>query len=355
MAEVHLMEQSTEQPKLTVLVATDQKDGLRNTLDTYREHLDGVGMSYEILAIVNGAYEPQLDDLKAMSPKWPELTVIGQQPWVGEDAALATGLRRSHGELVLLLPGWPQIDPADLPTLFGAIDEHDMVSATRTGTQPDGGWQGLRQGFFARVLKRLFGFSPSDPFCRARLVRRSTLEDVVYFGVRQHFLPVIAAQRGHILAETPVRPASGTAARDARYVFKPLGHLRALFDALALYVVLNFLRRPLRFFGAIGFPVLIVGAIMTTILVVSRLLGETALADRPALIFAVMMVVLGIQIIAIGLVGEIIIFAGARRLKQYDVAEIITSAPRGHAAQETKTEDDAPDHSDRSGPQKASR
>ena len=342
MSEVHLAENGAERPHLTVLVATDQRDGLRETLGTYREHLDALGQRYEILAIVNGTYTGQLEGLRGLSANWPELTVIGQRPWVGEDAALATGLRRGSGDLVLLLPGWPQIDPADLPALFDAIEGNDMVSAVRTGG-PSGGWQGVRQGAFARVLRALFGTVPSDPFCRARLVRRDTLEDAANFGVRQHFLPVIAAQRGHLLAEAPVRPASGASARDARYVFKPLGHLRALLDALALYVVLKFLRRPLRFFGAIGFPIFLVGAIMTSFLVISRLLGETALADRPALIFAVMMVVLGIQIVAIGLVGEIIIFAGARRMKQYDVAEIITSTPGGAVRQETESESDLPD------------
>ena len=342
MAEFHLMEKGTEPPQVTVLVATDQRDGLCETLGTYRDHLEALGKSYEVLAIVNGSHGRQLDALLALSKDWPELTVIGQRPWVGEDAALATGLRRGSGELVLLLPGWPQIDPAGLPALFDAMDGHDMVSAIRTEA-PNGGWQGLRKGAFARVLKALFGFAPSDPFCRARLVRRSTLEDVADFGVRQHFLPVIAAQRGHVLAEAAVEPASAASARDARYVFKPLGHMRALLDALALYVVLKFLRRPLRFFGAIGLPIFLVGTIMTAILVTNRLLGSTALADRPALIFAVMMVVLGIQILAIGLVGEIIIFAGARRMKQYDVAEIITSGPQGPGPQDAETGTPAPD------------
>ncbi|WP_372615223.1 glycosyltransferase [Aquicoccus sp.] len=345
MLDIHLMENGTEYPHFTVLVTTDQRDGLRDTLGTYRDHLDGLGLRYEVLAIINGEYTRHLDDLRSLLPDWPELTVLGQRPWVGEDAALATGLRRARGDLILLLPGWPQIDPSDLPVLFEAMEAHghDMVSASRT-SRPDGGWQGIRKGIFARVLKMLFGTVPSDPFCRARLVRRSTLEDATNFGVRQHFLPIIAAQRGHLLGEVSVRPASEASARDAPYVFKPLGHLRALLDALALYVVLKFLRRPLRFFGAIGLPIFLVGAITTSVLVFHRLFGETALADRPALIFAVMMVVLGIQILAIGLVGEIIIFAGAQRMKQYDVAEIITSAPRGMERQEPEAESGLPDH-----------
>ena len=323
MAHIYYMEESAEKPQLTVLVTSDQKEGVRETLETYRPHLDALGRTYEVLAIVNAAHGEQVGILQRMSRDWSEMTVIGQRPWGGEDAALATGLRRSSGELVLILPGWAQVEPADLPALFAELEGKDMVSARRTG-RPTGGWQGLRRGLFGRLLGRLFGAAPSDPFCRARLVKRSVLEDTATFGVRQHFLPVIAAQRGHRLGEAAMRPMTGESAKDAPYVFKPLGHVRALFDALALFVVLKFLRRPLRFFGAIGLPIFLVGAVLTLGLIGARLFGDTALADRPALIFSVMMVVLGVQILAIGLVGEIIVFSGARKLKQYDVAEIIT-------------------------------
>ena len=93
-------------------------------------------------------------------------------------------------------------------------------------------------------------------------------------------------------------------------------------DALMLYVVLKFLRRPMRFFGAIGLPIFLLGLLTTAVLVGYRIFGSTALADRPVLIFSVLMIVLGIQIIGLGLVGEIIIFAQSRRMKQYTVRSI---------------------------------
>lgn len=337
MADTIYLDDRATAPRLTVLVTTDQKEGAPETIETYRSHLDALEKAYEFIVIVNAAHSGQMAGLRRLSQGWPELTVLGQQPWVGEDAALAMGLRRSHAELVLLMPGWPQVDPADLPALFDGLKDNDMVSAVRT-TDPKRGWQGWRKGLFARFLMRLFGSAPSDPFCRTRLVRRGVLEDSANFGVRQHFLPVIAAQRGYRLTEAFMKPASSAAQSDAQYVFKPIGHVRALFDALALFVVLKFLRRPLRFFGAIGLPIFLIGGILTTTLVISRLFGDTALADRPALIFSVMMVVLGIQIIAIGLVGEIIVFSGARALKQYDVAEIITT---GHRATGTERTDNS--------------
>ncbi|CTQ32712.1 glycosyltransferase [Jannaschia rubra] len=318
--------QSAPAEMLSVVVATDASGGVDTMLAACRPALDAMGPSHEVVAIVDGRHADQVAALQRLARDWPALKVIGQRPWGGEDAALATAIRRTQGDLILILPGWLQVNPDDLPLLLRGLGDDDMVSAVRSD-RAGSAWESFRGGLFARILRRLFGAAPSDPFCRVRLVRRAALDDVASFGVRQHFLPVIAAQRGHSTSEVPVRPAT-EASDEGRYVFKPLGHLRAFFDALTLYVVLTFLRRPLRFFGAIGLPIFLLGTLATLVLMAQRLFGDTALADRPALIFAVLMVVLGIQIIAIGLVGEIIIFAGARRMKQYEVAEIITTAPR---------------------------
>jgi hypothetical protein len=331
-------ERGSGAPELSVVVATDARGGVAQAIGRFRGPLDAQDAPYEVVVVADAARAAQIAELTALAEDWPELSVIGFRPWNGEDAALSTALRRSSGGRVLILPGWPQVDPADLPRLLEALGPHDMVSAMRVEEGDDGArgrLQSLRQGLFARLLRRLFGRAPSDPFCRVHLGQRDTVEDVAAFGTRQHFLPVIAAQRGHDVAEAPMRPAPSEQAGEAPYVFKPLGHLRALLDALTLYVVLTFLRRPLRFFGAIGLPLFAAGALITVWLVATRLFGDTALADRPALIFAVMLAVLGVQIIAIGLVGEIIVFSNARRLKQYEVAEIITSGDRPGCPGET--------------------
>ncbi|MGH6919141.1 MAG: glycosyl transferase family 2, partial [Geminicoccaceae bacterium] len=99
--------------------------------------------------------------------------------------------------------------------------------------------------------------------------------------------------------------------------------LGILFDILTLYVLLRFTKKPLRFFGSIGMLVLIPGLLFTASLAIARLFYGVPLADRPALILGVLMIVLGIQIIALGLIGEIVIFASGRRIKDYTVEKIV--------------------------------
>ncbi|MBU2960324.1 glycosyl transferase family 2 [Citreicella sp. C3M06] len=309
---------------LSVIVAAEPMQELTETLASVRPDLDAMDRPYEVICATDGRDGTIMAALNQLSDEWPELLVLGQRPWRDDDAALTVAMRRARGELVLTLAGWPEVAPEDLPRLPEMLGDADMLTVARKN-RPQDGWQGWRRRRFTRLLARLFGHSPSDPFCRTRLARRAVLDDVTGFGVRQHFIPVIAGLRGYKLTEVELRSASSGSKAPARYVFRPLGHFVAFFDAITLYVVLNFLRRPLRFFGAIGMPIFVFGMLATAVLIGQKLMGEP-LADRPALIFAVLMVVMGVQIVAIGLVGEIVIFANSRRLKQYAVREIITGA-----------------------------
>lgn len=324
---VELVVADQDPAMLSVVIAAEPMKELLGTLTAAQPSLDALEVPYEVICVTDGRDEDMMAALLHLRGGWPELVVLGQRPWSDDDAALGVALRRARGSLILTLAGWPEVAAEDLGKLVGALGGADMVSAVRSDLSQSG-WQGWRRRRFRDVLVKLFGQSPSDPFCRTRLARKSVLEDVAGFGVRQHFIPVIAGQRGYKLSEVDLRSASAAGGSDStRYIFRPLGHFRAFFDALTLYVVLNFLRRPLRFFGSIGLPILLLGALLTFILILQKLSGD-ALADRPALIFAVLMVVLGIQIIAIGLVGEIIIFANSRSMKQYSVREIIHQETR---------------------------
>ncbi len=309
-------------PAFTVIVAVDSQPSLPQMLTGYRPAFEAQGLPYEVFCAIDGRSEALLAELQALAADWPELTVLGQRPWLDEDAALQAAAKRARGVRVLTLAGWPEIAPEEFGRLLNGLESADMVVATRTGREPS--W---RNKVLQGTLRRLFGRSVRDVFCRARAARKPVLEEVSGFGVRQHFLPTIAAELGYVVDEVEVEPAAAGPQGETKFVFKPLGHVRAFFDAVMLYVVLKFLRRPLRFFGAVGLPVFLLGAAITGVYLVMRIFGQWALADRPGLIFAVLMVVLGLQIIALGLVGEIIIFANSRRMKQYTVKSVIRKDP----------------------------
>ncbi len=257
--------------------------------------------------------------LHALKAADEPLIAIVLSRWDGEAAALRSGLRHATGGTILTLPSVPQVEPDDLPELVRALEGCDMAAASRTW--PGGGSSGLQSSLFHRLIRALFGQSFNDLACRVRVCRRQVLEEVGESSTQPHFLPLLAAARGFRTCEIPVRGTAAGGGSPSR--FKLGSRLRLAIDVLALFMVLKFVRRPLRFFGAIGVPLFAAGVLFTGWLAISRLFFGVGLADRPALILGVLMIVLGIQVIALGLLGEIIIFASGRRMRDYDVERIV--------------------------------
>ncbi|MDJ1009589.1 MAG: glycosyl transferase family 2 [Paracoccaceae bacterium] len=247
----------------------------------------------------------------------------------GEEEALKLALGRARGELILTLPGWRAPTSETLSALFAGLDGHDFVTgSTLTPEQAEA--SSWRRRLFHWSVGKLFGARFSDLFCRIRLGHREVFDETAVLGVRQHFIPAVADWRGFDVVET-VLPSQGQATGYHRPI-SLTGHFRAMVDLLMLYVVLKFLHRPLRFFSAIGAPLVLIGGAITTYLVIARALQLTSLVDRPLLTFGVLFIVLGVQIIAIGLIGEIIVYTSNRRAKTYEVKEVLTAgkpAPDG--------------------------
>jgi hypothetical protein len=127
-------------------------------------------------------------------------------------------------------------------------------------------------------------------------------------------------------------------------IYRPREYARHGLDLFSIFFLVRFTKRPLRFFGMLGATTFSVGALMIVYLCAERLLLNEQLADRPALLLATLLVVLGMQIFALGLLGELIIFTHARDLKDYRVEEVIQydTAPTPAIEQQIAPSDAAP-------------
>lgn len=308
-----------------VVSAEGDGKGLAKLLTDFRSVLDERPEPYEMIVVYPQASSGIRAALEPLEAGWPNLKLISLQPWSDEDAAIKHGINQATGDVLLTLPCWPEVDPASINILLEAAKQADMAAGKRT--QLNRSWmQKVRAQVTHGLLKVLFQQSFDDVFCRARAGRREVFLRVSELGVRQHFLPLIAASEGYEVKEVDLPSAKDVDVQDI-YKFKPNAHVGALVDILTLFVGLKYLRRPLRFFGSVGVPLILIGALLTAYLVIDRLFFGEPLADRPALVFAVLMLVLGIQIVALGLVGEIIIFSSSRRLRSYEIDEVLRGRP----------------------------
>lgn len=301
-----------------IIPVAEGADDIKATYHEYKRGLDATGLPYEVIYVVDGGHRHLLPDIKALKDSGEPIKIISFSRAFGETAALTAGFDHATGDTLLTLPAHRQVEPEAIPLLVEALRECDMAVAWRwpRSDQRLNVWQSkLYHALLRTLLKSPF----HDLGSGARAFHRGVIEEVRIYGDQHRFLPLIALSHGFNVKEVKVpQPARG------RFWAAPLGaYPRRLLDVLAIYFLIKFTRKPLRFFGLIGGSILLLGGLIMALLLVERLFLGEALADRPLLLLGSLLVVLGIQIIAVGLIGEIIIFAFLSEQREYRIEQIV--------------------------------
>ncbi len=310
-------------PDISVVVPVcDRFDDLAVLWADFRGELRRLGRTAEFLFVVDAGQRDCLPALRMLkSEAGDEVFVLVFGKTFGEAAALAVGVEKARGGTILTLASYLQVGSEATGEALRLVDsgEADLVVGRRY-PRSDALWNRLQAGVFHWLLGRMTGTRFRDISCGFRVLRRETAEQLTLYGDLHRFIPILTASRGFIVREIPVSQRSED--RAARYPGVGV-YLRRLLDLLTVFFLVKFTRKPLRFFGLIGGAIASTGALITLYLGIYRILGLGGIADRPLLLLGVLLVVLGVQSISIGLLGEIIIFTHARRVSDYRIAEIL--------------------------------
>ena len=273
----------------------------------------------EFVYVLDGDLPEAMRALSRLREAGEPLRIVKLARPFGGPVPLSIGIRRSTGERVLVLPCRPEIDPAGIPSLLRALDGAD-VAAVRCRPVPGGAWRRFRFHIFHSLAARLLGYDLADIGVGVLAFRRTVVEELLLYGDRHRFLPFLAFRHGFRVV--PVVLRSGAEPRPAPVRGEASG-FRALLDLLAVFFLLRFTKRPLRFFGPIGAGLFGAGFALSVWLAGQKLFLGVRLADRPLLLLGVLLIVLGVQVVALGLIGEIVVYTHARDIKEYAVEEIV--------------------------------
>jgi hypothetical protein len=171
----------------------------------------------------------------------------------------------------------------------------------------------LQSAVLHLLLGGVLGDQLHDVACGVRAMRREIPNEVTLHGDFARFLPLLALLEGFQVEEVKA-PVHRRAMRGR--VHGPGTYLRRLVDVLGLLFLLKFTEKPLRFFGLIGSGLTAIGAVVLLVVFAQRLAGQ-GLADRPVLLLGVLLITLGIQAIALGLIGEMIVHLSASQRRRY--------------------------------------
>jgi hypothetical protein len=293
------------------------------------EALRAAGYRPSFTYVLDGDLPQVRDALAALTKAEEDTCVIQLSRRFGETAAVLAGFASTKSENLMILPAFEQIETASLPRVLEALAEADLVTVRRY-PRCDSTLRRAQSQIFEACLSSVGGSKFRDPGCTVHALKRTVLEETQLYGEQHGFLPLLAANVGFKVVEIDLPQAQRDA---ARRVQRPRSYVHRLVDILSVFFLTRFTRRPLRFFGPVGAGCTALGLIGLAIVVVQRLGFGVPLAERPALILSSLLVAVGLQVLAIGLIGELIVFIHARSMRQYRVREIIES---GREAQRAK-------------------
>ena len=302
-----------------IVPVSERSENLCGLLQSYSNAVQQVGKTFEFIVVLDGEYPDLLEDLRSLQKQIPELTIIQFARYFGEATALSAGFSNSSGSVIVTLPPYPQVETTEIPKLLAALEGCDMVVARRS-PRIDSTFNRIQGKVFNSLVNFLTNTSFDDLGCSVRAFKREVADEISLYGDQHRFLPILAEGYGYRVHQTDLSQA--VTQRRSR-VYRPGIYLRRGLDILTVFFLVKFTKKPLRFFGLVGSALFAVGAAALVFVVFERVFMDVALSGRPALLLSSLIVVLGLQLFAIGLLGELIIFTHAKQVNDYTISEII--------------------------------
>lgn len=293
---------------------------VRDVVVALSAELERLGRDHEFILVFDGVRGAAWQDAqKLAAERQGRVQVLGLQQAFGESVCLSVGYEKARGQILLTSPQYVQVDPAAVGPMLAEIDRGaDFVTPWRH-PRVDPWLNRLQSALFNWVTRRIIHVKVRDLNCTFRVFRREVLDDMHLYGDMYRFLPAIAYRQGFRVAELEVRHVREWGGAG---LFGVGVYLRRLLDVVGMLFLAKFTLKPLRFFGALGGLLALLGTIVCADIGIEYLLYHAGIYNRPLFMIGVLMIVLGVQIIGFGLVGEIIIYTQARNLREYRVERI---------------------------------
>lgn len=306
---------------VSIIVPVHTPDAeVREVVEALSKELERQQRSWECILVFDGVRGRAWEVAQELAAARGErVRSISFKRAFGESVCLTAGYEVSRGRYIVTSPQYVQVDPADLEPMLRALESGaDFVSPWRK-PRVDPWLNRLQSALFNWVIRRIIPGNFHDLNCYFRVLRREVLAEVSIYGDIYRFLPVIALRQGYRVVEVPVRHLKewGSAG------FFGIGvYMRRFLDIIGVMFVTRFSMKPLRFFGSVGMIFFLMGFAVLSVVIFQRLFLGEGLYNRPAFLLGVMWLVLGVQVIGFGLVGEIIIYTQAKNFREYRIERI---------------------------------
>ena len=290
---------------LSIIVPVyNEEESVESLLQETRSALASMGKDYEIIVVDDGSTDGTYPILSRLHKGESKLKVIRFKRNFGQTAALAAGLANARGEVIVPMDGDGQNDPEDIPLLLRKLEEgFDLVNGWRFPRR-DPFWSRRVPSQIANgIISWLTQVKLHDYGCTLKAIRRDVAKDLKLYGEMHRFIPAMAFERGARIAEIQVHHRSRQWGK-SKYGFNRT--FRVILDLLTVKFLLSYATRPLHIFGIIGLMSGALGFLIGLYLSVQKLFYGVAIGGRPLLLLGVLLILIGVQFISMGLLGEML-------------------------------------------------
>jgi glycosyltransferase involved in cell wall biosynthesis len=289
-----------------VIPIYNEQDNLPDLVARVGEAMQPSGFSFELICVDDGSRDNSATVLRDLAARTAWLKPRYLMRNYGQTAALQAGFDAVAGRYTVTLDGDLQNDPLDIPELIRTLEarpEINMISGWRKERQDAAVNRKLPSMIANRIIARVTGVKLHDYGCALKAYRSDLIGRIRLYGELHRFIPVLAFEAGAKIMEVPVRHHARTKGVSKYGIDRTF---RVILDLLLMKFMLRYLHRPLHFFGGAGLWMLLPGIGICGYLSLLKLFGES-IGGRPLLLLGIMLVLMGVQLVAIGLLGEILI------------------------------------------------
>ena len=282
----------------------NEAENVQPLAEEIRHALDPLGIHYEVVAVDDGSSDTtwqRLEGVRADDPRW---VLVALRRNFGQTAAMSAGFDHAQGEVIVTLDGDLQNDPADIPRLLQLAKDYDVVSGWRRRRQDPLLRRRLPSTLANWLISCVTGVRLHDYGCTLKAYRREVVEHLRLYGEMHRFIPAIASWMGISLIEvdTHHRPR-----RFGRSKYGIGRTLRVVLDLLTVKFLLSYASKPIQVFGLLGLGTGAAGLGIAAYLTVLKLAFGAQIGQRPLLVLAVLLILVGVQLIVMGLLGEMLV------------------------------------------------
>jgi glycosyltransferase involved in cell wall biosynthesis len=300
----------------------NEEENLPLLYEKLKEYLESLKKEYEILFVDDGSADRTLSILEEIQAKDNRVVVLSLRRNFGQTAAFAAGFDFARGDIVVTMDGDLQNDPIDISKLLELIKDHDLVS----------GWRKKRKDpFFSRrlpslvanwLISKVTGVKLHDYGCSLKAYRRDVIKNLKLYGEMHRFIPAVASWYGVRIAEVEVAHHPRLKGRSKYGISRTL---KVVLDLITVKFLQSFSTKPIQFFGPIGVVCGFLGFLISLYLVIDKIFLGHQIGGRPLLLLGALMIIVGIQLIGMGLLGEMLVrvYHESQRKPTYVIKKIL--------------------------------